>query len=79
MCIVLYENSLTWLFASRKVQPSLVNYAVLSPVRRKAAALFATLPQAQVSSSATTYNFTIIVCTMPGKCAQVLFNLLLAD
>ena len=41
-CIVLYENSLTWLFASRKVQPSLVNYAVLSPVRRKAAALAAT-------------------------------------
>jgi hypothetical protein len=64
---VLYENSLTWLFASRKVQPSSANYAVLSPVRRKAWTLNATLPQARNSSSVVIYNFAFISCTKPGN------------
>ncbi len=33
MCIVLYRNSLTWLYASRKLQPSSLNLIVLIPVQ----------------------------------------------
>ena len=57
MCIVLYENSLTWLFASRKVQPSLANYAVLIPVRRKAWTL------AEIMKRQTAIILTLILTT----------------
>jgi hypothetical protein len=33
MFVVLYENSLTWLCASRKIQPSSVTFIVLCPVQ----------------------------------------------